>query len=218
MKVKQRIIIADDHSIFREGLRSMLEREPGLEVVGEAGDGAKAVSLSEELQPDIVIMDLSMQGLDGFEATKSIKLNSLNIKVIVLSMHSHKALVKRSFKVGASAFLVKEDAFNELSRAIEIVGLGKEYLSSSLRQIGENLSSKDKTLETQSKPREDLSEREMEVLKYICEGWPNKAMAAHLNLSVKTVEAHRSKVMRKLKLYSAAELTRYAIREGLISP
>lgn len=218
MNVKRRIVIADDHSIFREGLRSMLEREPGLEVVGEAGDGAKAVSLSEELKPDIVIMDLSMQGLDGFEATERIKQNSLKIKVVVLSMHSHKALVKRSFKAGASAFLVKEDAFNELSRAIEIVGLGKEYLSSSLRQINEKVFSNNKNIEVQTEPTEDLSEREMEILKYICEGWPNKAMAAHLNLSVKTIEAHRSKVMRKLKLYSAAELTRYAIREGLISP
>jgi DNA-binding NarL/FixJ family response regulator len=211
-----RIILADDHRIIREGLRSLLEREPQMEVAAEADNGRAAVRLARELAPEVVVMDIAMPDLNGVEATRQIVAESPQVKVIALSMHADKRYVMEMLKAGASGYLLKDGAFEELARAIRAVLANKTYLSPQISElvIGDyvrRLQKSDGTAFTV------LSAREREVLQLLAEGSGTAQIAERLHLSVKTVETYRQHLMEKLGIRSVAELTKYAIREGLTS-
>ncbi|MEW6658040.1 MAG: response regulator transcription factor [Thermodesulfobacteriota bacterium] len=209
-----KIILADDHKIVRQGLRTLLEQEHDLEVVAEADDGRMAVRLARELSPEVVIMDVSMPDLNGIEATRQVLAESPGVKVIGLSMHSDRRFVMNMLKAGASGYLLKDSAFEELASAIRTVLANKIYLSTEIA----NIVVKDYL---QGGGDESvfsvLTPREREVLQLMAEGKSSRQIADHLNISIKTVETHRMQIMHKLEIYSVAELTKYAIREGLSS-
>ena len=211
-----RILLADDHKIIREGLRALLQQQPDIEVIAEAEDGRKAVQLAVELKPDVAILDIGMPNLNGIEATRKMIQDVPGIKVVGLSMHSDRRFVSEMFKAGASGYLLKDCALEELARAIRAVVENRMYLSPGIAGIViddyvHHLSSADGI------PAAMLSSREREVLQLLAEGKSSKQIALRLNVSVKTVETHRLNIMRKLDVYSVAELTKYAVREGLTS-
>jgi DNA-binding NarL/FixJ family response regulator len=209
-----KIILADDHKIVRQGLRTLLEKETDLQVVAEADDGRMAVRLARELSPEVVIMDVSMPDLNGIEATRQVIAEAPGVKVIGLSMHSDRRFVMNMLKAGASGYLLKDSAFEELATAIRTVLANKIYLSTEIA----NIVVKDYL---QGGGDESvfsvLTPREREVLQLMAEGKSSRQIADHLNISIKTVETHRMQIMHKLEIYSVAELTKYAIREGLSS-
>jgi DNA-binding NarL/FixJ family response regulator len=211
-----KILLADDHRITRQGLRSLLEKEPDMEVVAEAEEGRTTVRLACELLPDVVVMDVSMPDLNGMEATRQILAELPNVKVIALSMHSDNLFVSEMLKSGASGYLLKDCAFEELARAIHVVVDGKTYLSPAISGVvvDEYLHHLTKTESPGSKV---LTDREREVLQLIAEGNSTKQVALKLHISVKTVETHRRQIMSKLNIHTIAELTKYAIRQGLTS-
>lgn len=209
-----RVILADDHRLFRTGLHSLLARQPEVEIVGEADDGSAAVRLAAEMKPDIVLMDISMPKLNGIEATRQIVAQTRGIRVVILSMHTDRRFIAESLKAGARGYLLKDTAIEELLAAIQVIMNGEVYLSSRITNI---------VVEDYVHLAKDtapsvfnlLSSREREVLQMVAEGMNTKEIAGRLNLSVKTVETHRKQVMDKLGLRTVAELTKYAIREGL---
>jgi DNA-binding NarL/FixJ family response regulator len=209
-----RILIVDDHDVVRAGLRSILERQTDIEVVGEAPDGRQGLELVRKLGPNVVLMDLSMPELNGLEATRQVKAQDANTKVIVLSMHADRHYVSEVLKAGASGYLLKNAAARELVDAVRAAAAGRVYLSP---QIAEVVVEDYRRLipESQSNAFRDLSSREREVLQLLAEGKQTKEIAAALHLSPKTVESHRGQIMAKLNLHSVAELTKFAIREGL---
>jgi DNA-binding NarL/FixJ family response regulator len=211
-----RILLVDDHKITRQGLRLLLEKQQDMEVVGEAEDGRTAVSLVRELVPSVVIMDVSMPDLNGMEATRQIIAQSPDVKIIALSMHSDMLFVTEMLKSGASGYLLKDCAFEELARAIQAVVTGKTYLSPSISGVVV-----DDYLHRLSRAdfsdSEVLTDREREVLQLMAEGKSTKQIALKLHISVKTVETHRRQMMNKLDIHTVAELTKYAIRKGLTS-
>ena len=211
-----RIVLADDHTILRKGIRSLLEKEKGLEIVGEAEDGREAVELARKLQPDIVLMDISMPHLNGVEATREITSAVPTCKVIALSMYSGKKFVMEMLRSGASGFLVKDCIQEEFITAIRSVAEKKVYLSPSIANIVAAESIRP-ALPPTTADSAILTPRERETLQLIAEGSSNKQIAAKLHVSVKTVETYRQNVMEKLGIHSIAELTKYAIREGLTS-
>ena len=211
-----RIILADDHRITREGLVAMLEKQPDLEVIAEAENGRKAVRLAQELSPEIVVMDVTMPDLNGIDATRMITDESRHIKVIALSMYSNKHFVQGMIQAGASGYLLKDCAFEELVHAIHAVASGKKYLSPGIAGIVVE-DYLDRMSNNRLSVNPVLTAREREVLQLIAEGMSTKKIASHLNVSVKTVETHRRQIMEKLDIYSVAELTKYAVREGLTS-
>jgi DNA-binding NarL/FixJ family response regulator len=214
--MKTRVLIVDDHKIFREGLISMLEKKPDIEVIGEAENGVEAIRLFRELLPDIVIMDIIMPDMNGVEATRHITADPSNPKIIGLSMHEDGRFAAEMLKAGASGFLLKDCAFEELVDAINTVRADGIYLSAKIKEnmlkdyVGflskDNLSG-----------FSVLSAREQEVLKCLAEGKSTREIASHLGVSVKTIETHRQNIMRKLDIRSMSELTKYAIRAGLTS-
>lgn len=211
-----KILVADDHQLVREGLRSLLENEPDLEVAGEAETGRKAVQLVRSLKPDLIIMDVSMPDLNGIEATRHIISECPEAKVLALSMHSDRRFVADILKAGASGYLLKDCAFEELVSAIRAVVIGQTYMSPGItgpviQDYLRRLSDPDHSAASL------LTPREREVLQLLAEGQTTKQMAGRLNVSVKTVETHRRRLMEKLRIFSVAELTKYAIREGLTS-
>jgi DNA-binding NarL/FixJ family response regulator len=211
-----RIIIADDHQIVRQGLSTLLAKEPDMEVVAEAENGRKVVQLAKELAPHIVIMDVNMPDLNGIEATRQILYSTPGIKVIALSMHTDRRFVVNMLKAGASGYLLKDCAFEELSHAIRLVMANKTYLSPGVSDIV--IKDYVQGLATPgSSAFSVLTNREREVLQLMAEGKTTSQIAEHLHISVKTVETHRQQVMHKLGIHSVAELTKYAIREGLTS-
>jgi DNA-binding NarL/FixJ family response regulator len=211
-----RILLADDHKIIAEGLRSLLEKNPGFAVVGHASDGRAAVRSAAELSPDLVIMDISMPVLNGFEATRQILEANPRTKVIALSMHKDGRYIAAALKSGAAGYLVKESAFEELAAAIHAVMKGQSYLSVSIADTV--IKDYIRHLEKQgSGAFSVLTPREREVLQSLAEGLSTKEIAARLKVSVKTVETYRGQVMDKLNIRSVAELTKYAIREGITS-
>jgi DNA-binding NarL/FixJ family response regulator len=212
-----KVLIADDHQIMREGLRSMLEKEPGITVVGEAEEGRTTLRLARELTPDVIIMDVAMPDLNGIEATRQIAAEFPTIKVIALSMHDDRRFVLSMIKAGARGYLLKDSAFKDLAKAIRVVVANKTYLSSEIADIVVKDYLATSTSE-ESSAFHLLSPREREVLQLIAEGKTTHQIAEHLHISIKTVETHRAQLMAKLKVKGVAELTKYAIREGLTTP
>jgi DNA-binding NarL/FixJ family response regulator len=210
------ILVADDHKILRQGLRTLLAKEPDLQVVAEAEDGRNAVRLVRELSPQVVIMDVGMPDLNGIEATRQILQESPETKIIALSMHSDRRFVTNMIKAGASGYLLKDSAFEELATAIRVVMAHKTYLSHEIAHVVV----KDYV---QRGSKDDpsafsvLSPREREVLQLMAEGKTNRQIAETLYVSLKTVETHRQQIMNKLEIHNIVELTKYAIREGLAS-
>jgi DNA-binding NarL/FixJ family response regulator len=209
-----KIILADDHKIVRQGLRTLLEKEPDIEVIAEADDGRMAVRLARELSPQVIIMDVGMPDLNGIEATRQVLAEAPGIKVIGLSMHCDRRFVMNMLKAGASGYLLKDSAFEELASAIRRVLANKIYLSPEISNIVVKdylQGGGDETVYTV------LTPREREVLQLMAEGKSSRQIADLLNISIKTVETHRMQIQHKLEIYSVAELTKYAIREGLSS-
>ncbi len=211
-----RIVLADDHRLMREGLKTLISGESDLEVVGEAEDGRAAVALAVELVPDIVIMDVAMPRLNGIEATRQILKQAPSVRVIALSMHSDRRFVGEMLKVGASGYLLKDGAFDELVRAIRAVLANQIYLNPRIASIVIEHHVRRPAAENAS-VWSVLTAREREVLQLLSEGKTSKQIAAQLHISAKTVESHRRQITDKLGLRSVAELTKYAIREGLTS-
>lgn len=211
--MKKRILLVDDHQIMREGLRALLQEQPAMTVVGEAENGRKAVQLARELSPDIVIMDVTMPDMNGVEATLQIRAALPAAKVIALSIHSDRRFVIQMFRAGATGYLLKDCAFEELARAIQRVVEGQAYLSPGI--AGVVVEELLRTAAHEGSGIPSLSSREREVLQLTAEGRSMKEIASALNVSVKTVETHRRQLMIKLGVNSVAELTKYAIREGL---
>jgi len=211
-----KVILADDHRIMREGLRALLQKDADMEVVGEADTGRATVELARTLHPDVIVMDLTMPELNGIEATRQVISLDPDIKVLALSMHSDKRFVAGVFGAGASGYLLKDCALDELVRAIRIVSAGQTYLSPGIAGIVVEGYTR-RLPEGDTSVLSTLTPREREVLQLIAEGNSVKEIAFTLHLSVKTVETHRQQIMNKLDIRTVAELTKYAIREGLTS-
>ena len=211
-----RILLADDHRIMREGLRSLLEKQPDTEVIAEAENGRTTVQMSRRFKPDVVLMDIIMPDLNGIEATRQILAELPDVKVIALSMHSDKKFVVEMLGAGASGYLLKDTAFEELGKALHTVVNNRTYLSPKIAGLmAEDYSPSSATKDSLVSPV--LTNREREVIQLLAEGKTTKQIASLLNVSIKTVETHRKKIMDKLGTNSVAELTKYAIREGLTS-
>ncbi len=206
-----RILLADDHMLVRQGFKMILAAQPDMQIVGEAGNGREAVELAEKLQPDLVIMDVTMPELNGIEATRRIVSIAPRARVLALSMHKDSVYVREILHAGARGYLLKDSADADLIAAVRAVAKGEGYLSPGVS---------DAVLTDYRKhvtdPLDLLTTREREVLQMIAEGKTNKEIATTLNLSVYTVEAHRGRVMEKLNLHSTGELVRFALRNGLI--
>jgi DNA-binding NarL/FixJ family response regulator len=212
-----RIVLADDHTVMRSGLRLLLERQPNLTVVGEAADGREAVDLAAEHKPDVVVMDIAMPHLNGVEAARQIVNQLPQTAVAILSMHSDESYVIRSLKAGARAYLLKDSAEADLIEAIRAISAGKSFFSPAVRKILKE----DYMRQLDEMGAEDtyelLTNREREVLQLVAEGQSNKEVANLLNLSLYTVETHRTHILQKLNLHSVPELILYAVRKGIIS-
>jgi DNA-binding NarL/FixJ family response regulator len=209
-----RILLADDHTIIRQGLCALLEKQPDIEVVGAAEDGRKAIELARKLAPDIVIMDISMPNLNGIDATRKIISEMGDVKVIALSIHSSRRFVTEMLKAGASGYMLKECLFDELLEAIRTVLSGGVYLSPKI--TGVVVDDYVKRMSTDYQPEAPaLTEREREVLQLLAEGKSTKQIAPQLHVSPKTIESNRRNIMDKLGIHNVAELTKYAVREGL---
>lgn len=214
--MKISILLAEDHQIMREGLRVMLAKQSGMEVIGEAADGRSAVRLAKELSPDVVIMDISMPDLNGIEATRHITAESKGTKVLALSMHSGRKIVAEMLKAGASGYVLKGCAFTSLCNAIRTVVAGQIYLSQGITDVV--VEDYVRHLSADEPPfHATLPPRERETLQLLAEGKSTKQIAAILHVSVKTIETYRRQIMNRLNMHSLPELTKYAIREGLTS-
>jgi len=212
-----RVILADDHAVMRHGLRLILEQQEGFEVLGEARDGREAVSLAEALHPDVAVLDITMPNLNGIEAARQITDKQPSVAVVVLSMHADEGYVLRALKAGARGYLLKESPEADFVSAIRTVSDGKAFFSPAVSR----LLVEDYVRQLQDKDIEDsyelLTPREREVLQLVAEGKSNKEIANLLNLSLYTVETHRSNILGKLNLHSVPELILYAVRKGVIS-
>jgi DNA-binding NarL/FixJ family response regulator len=215
--VRVRILLADDHRIVLDGVHAVLEREPDFEVVGKATDGNQAVRLAREQVPDVMVMDLSMPGLSGIEATRQITAELPTVKVLCLSMHVDRGFVMGALGAGASGYVLKDGAKTELLNAIRAVMKDQVYLSPGVSGLVVDAATS-KTAANASPAFALLTEREREVLQLLADGETTKEIAHRLNLSVKTVGTHREHIMDKLGIRSIAAMTKFAIREGLTSP
>ena len=212
---KIRILLADDHTILRSGIRALLENEPGLSVIGEAEDGRAAVSMACKLKPNVVLMDIAMPLLNGLEATRQIKIQCPDVKVLVLSMHDNEEYIRQALEAGAMGYILKDAAPGELIGAIRSVYRGEAVLSPAVTR----LVIEDYLRWGGTRPQDvtdSLSPREREVLQLIAEGYTNKQIAEILSISIKTVQAHRNNLMQKLDLHDRGELIKYAIQKKII--
>jgi two-component system response regulator NreC len=208
------VLLADDHTLVRQGLRSMLATSPVIDIVGEASDGREAVAKAVELRPDVVIMDLAMPLLNGADATRQIRKQLPRTRVLILSMHSDDEYVFQVLTAGAAGYLIKDAELSDLLAAIQAIHEGHSYLSPAIsRVVLDDYVQRAESTEAGANP---LTDREREVLQLIAEGHSNKQVAVMLALSIRTVESHRRAIMEKLNLHDTASLTRYAMRKGLI--
>jgi len=212
-----KIVLVDDHEIMREGMCALLQKRPDMQVVGQAADGRIAVTLVEELRPDIVIMDIGMPNLNGIDATQQMIANNPHLKVMALSTHSDGAIVARMIKAGATGYMLKESAFAELVNGLDAMMNGKTFLCSRIAKVVFS-----DYINMVTNPNwqggDGLTSREREVLQLVAEGHTTKDIAKILLLSPKTVDSHREHIMEKLDIRTIAGLTKYAIREGLTNP
>lgn len=204
---KIRVLIVDDHAVLRAGLRALLNLQPDIEVVGEAAEGLEALEKTKRLDPEVVLMDLSLPGMEGLEATKELKKTHPNVKVLILTMHEDRRFLYPALKAGASGYVVKRAADTELIDAIRAVSRGDAFLHPSVARIV-----------VEDHVEQGLSDREREVLRLIAEGRTYKEMAELLAVSVKTIESYRERIKEKLNLHSRADLVRYALEKGLLRP
>jgi DNA-binding NarL/FixJ family response regulator len=215
-----RVVVVDDHAIMRDGLSALLESVPDLEVVGTAADGRSAIETVEREKPDVVLMDLSMPRTDGTKAIRVIKQKAPNVRIVVLTFHKGDAYIHAALKAGADAYVLKDDGRVELLAAIRNVATGKGYLSPSIcsRVISSYVGRKDRAEElARAASWEILTPREREVLQLVAEGYKTREIADYLSLSIKTIEKHRARMMKKLELSNVAAVTAYAIDNGLIT-
>ncbi len=210
-----RVLLADDHTLVRAGLRKLLEASTDYVVVGEAGDGLALLDLAQQLQPGLVLMDIAMPGLNGIEATARLVKSFPNIKVLILSMHQSEEYVRQALRHGAAAYLLKDAAPLELDLALSAVMRGETYLSPAVSKgvVHDYV----QRLRDEEQPAAALSPRQREVLQLVAEGHSTKEIARRLDLSVKTVDTHRSQLMKQLDIHEVAGLVRYAMRVGLVS-
>ena len=214
---KVRILLADDHTVMRAGLRALLERQPNLEVVGEGENGRQTVELAVSLRPDVVVMDVGMPVLNGIEATKTIVTQRPATAVVILSVHADESYIMRALKAGARGYLLKDSAATDLISAIQAVSQGKSFFSSKIRLILAEDYARAIKKKGVADSYELLTPRECEILQLLAEGKTNKEVATSLNISVYTAETHRGNILQKLNLHSSAELVLYAVRKGIIS-
>lgn len=217
MREKGRLVIAEDHTILREGLRALLSSQENLEVVGEAEDGREAIRQVEKLTPDLILMDLSMPKMNGIEAIREIRRRVPETRILALTVHKAEEFILEVLQSGADGYIPKDASSSELMMAIKSILMGKRYLSPSVSNVViEGYLESRRTSESIT-PWGKLTKREREILKLIAEGYKNKDIADYLCISVKTVEKHRSNLMKKLDLHSAAALTAYAMERGLVT-
>lgn len=211
---KIKVLVADDHTILRQGIKALLDNQEGIEVVGEAKDGREAIKTIEEVFPDVILMDIAMPGLNGLEATRRIKKKFPKIKVVVLTMHANEEYIFQILKAGADGYLVKETAFQDLISAINAVCKGEAFMSPSIsKTVIHNYMQRAKGEEKAG--CDTLTTREREILQLVAEGNSNKKIAEALFISPKTVETHRTHIMDKLNIHDRAGLIKYAIRKGI---
>ncbi|MGD0551797.1 MAG: response regulator transcription factor [Sedimentisphaerales bacterium] len=212
-----KVILADDHAMFRHGLSKSFQNEKDMEIIAQAKDGRTTVELAKELSPNIIIMDIGMPDLNGIEATRQIIKECPKVKIIALSMHSSKNFIIEMFKAGASGYLLKDCEFDELVNAIRLVVNGKKYISPAISDVVV-----DNYMQQPDNVKDSafsiLSQREREVLQLLTEGKATKQIGKRLHISAKTVEVHRLNLMNKLKIDNIAQLTKYAVQEGLTRP
>lgn len=215
--MKIRILVADDHDIVRAGLKSLLERQEDIEIIGEAADGRQAVSLAERLRPSLIVIDIAMPQLNGIDAAAQILRRDPEIKIIILSMYGDEEFLVRALAAGVKGYLLKDDVQADLLRAVRAVSAGRSFFSPAIAQT----LAEDYVRQLQSKGLQDsyelLSEREREILQLLAEGKSNKEVAAVLELSPYTVETHRTHLMQKLNLHNTAEIVLYAVRKKIVA-
>jgi len=210
-----RILIVDDHKILRDGLKNLLQQYSTLQVVGDASDGLAAVHAASDLKPDLIVMDISMPGMNGIEASRHILKENPGIHIIALSMYADRRFVQECLKVGVKGYLLKDSAFDELYLAIQRVTQNQMYLGSAITSLVVRDFITNESIAKQGSVFQILTPREREILQLLAEGRSTKEMASKLGISAKTVETFRKQIMEKLDLHSVAELTKFAIREGL---
>ena len=212
-----RLLLADDHTLVRHGLRRVLESNSNWQVVGEASDGREAVRLAEEHKPDVAIIDVAMPLLNGIDATQQILRRVPETRVLMLSMHAEEAYVRRALQAGATGYMVKDAAGKELLKAIEVVAAGQRYFSPAIERLVQDESAPRTTTAGFADRYETLSAREREIFQLIAEAKSNKEVAALLDISPATVETHRARILQKLDVHNIAEVVLYAVRRGIVS-
>ncbi len=227
MEKSIRLILVDDHDVVRTGVKTFLERQPGLQVVGEAGDGEQAIAIAQEVNPDVIVMDITMPGMDGLEATRRIKSLCPDCRVLALTVHEDKQYFFEMLAAGASGYITKQAAADELVAAIRVVAQGHVYLQPALARwlledyirLSGSLGNENRNQTAQNRNKlahPVLSKRELQVLELVAQGNTNQHISEILGISPKTVARHRERIMARLNLHSAAELVKYAIRSGLV--
>lgn len=210
-----KVLLADDHEILRQGIQALIEKQSDIEVVGQAGNGLMAVEMTRQLHPDVVIMDVTMSVLNGIEATRQIKNELPEVKILALSVHANREFILDIVKAGASGYMLKECVFDDLVHAIKIIVAGQSYLSPQIASIVLESITKDSIFDAVGSLHGTLTSREKQILQFLTEGKSAKQIALQLSLSVKTIEASRRHIMEKAEVDNLAGLTKYAIREGL---
>jgi two-component system response regulator NreC len=214
-----RILIADDHPIFRAGLRALLEAQPDMQVVGEAGNGQEAVARARQLQPDVVLLDISMPGMDGLQALRRMQAEGVSSRVLVVTMHAENEYLLQVLESGGYGYVLKQGVDTDLFEAIRTVARGDVFLyPAATTLLLSRYRDQKRTLDESHEGQDNLSEREREVLRLTAEGYSSNEIGEQLSLSAKTVETYRTRVMRKLNLHHRSDLVRYALRTGLLQP